>query len=502
MVKLLIHFLLLENIEIVLAECINIAQKDHILALNSLVGIRVDLLAFPQRRSHMFNILLHGLTHVSLLLVQVCLADLVFIGLLEHVDSMQALDALLQLLVVIQVIIEHLVDLVLELLFVVILLTNLLNRLLHLLLHALALKSHVPDDQAQVLIDDEEVLRLSVHLGLLLLQALDDLHARPDSALKLLDLVVKHKLELLELLRLLAILVNLVLLVLDCLLPLLQLVLHALDVRLLELSLGDLGVQVRILLLNLLLQVISLLLVVAILVADQGQLTLLLHALVDLHSQFGLVFLLDRLDILPSLILDLLSVLLMVLHHLFYLLRQRLLLRFEVFALEHLVTAQLFHEALVSQISLAHEVLKLVQVVLLLLLELLVAVHIRLALLLLVTRLCFEHFTVSLHLMVDFLFVAPLHITGVLFNFLHSLSTFRLFFLHLAAKVLSLLFILEHESRLAFLPVSLLSLDRFLQVSNLLLQLISLLFLDQDLMGWVRQLSLVVRCTTLDLEYS
>ena len=183
MVKLLIHFLLLENIEIVLAECINIAQKDHILALNPLVGIRVDLLAFPQRRSHMFNILLHGLTHVSLLLVQVCLADLVFIGLLEHVDSMQALDAFLQLLVVIQVIIEHLVDLVLELLFVVILLTNLLNRLLHLLLHALSLKSHVPDDQAQVLIDDEEVLRLSVHLSLLLLQALDNLHARPNHSI-------------------------------------------------------------------------------------------------------------------------------------------------------------------------------------------------------------------------------------------------------------------------------------------------------------------------------
>ena len=147
--------------------------------------------------------------------------------------------------------------------------------------------------------------------------------------------------------RLLAILVNLVLLVLDCLLSFFELVLHALDVRLLEFGLRDLGIEILVLLLDLLLKVVSLLLVVAVLVADQGQLTLLLHAFVDLHSQFSLVFLFDRLDILPSLVLDLLSVLLVILHHLLNLLRQRLLLRVEVLVFEHLVTAQFLHQALV-----------------------------------------------------------------------------------------------------------------------------------------------------------
>ena len=88
------------------------------------------------------------------------------------------------------------------------------------MLHALTLESHVPHNEFQVFIDDEEVLRFSVHFGLLLLQTLNNFHTRPNPTLELFDLVVKHKLELLELLRLLAILVNFVLLILDSFLPL------------------------------------------------------------------------------------------------------------------------------------------------------------------------------------------------------------------------------------------------------------------------------------------
>ena len=135
--------------------------------------------------------------------------------------------------------------------------------------------------------------------------------------------------------------------------------------RLLELGLGDLGIEILVLLLDLLLQVVSLLLIVAILIADEGQLTLLLHAFVDLHSQFSLVFLFDCLDVLPSLVFDLLSVLLVILDHPLDLLRQRLFLSVEVFVFKHLVSTQFLHQALVRQISLTHEVLKLMQVLLL-----------------------------------------------------------------------------------------------------------------------------------------
>ena len=51
--------------------------------------------------------------------MQISLANLVIFDLLEHVDAMQALDASLQLVVVIQMIVEDLVDLILELTLVV-----------------------------------------------------------------------------------------------------------------------------------------------------------------------------------------------------------------------------------------------------------------------------------------------------------------------------------------------------------------------------------------------
>ena len=158
MVKLLVHLFLLSNVDVVLAESVDVAEKEHILALDALVGVSVDLLALAERRPHMLDVLLHRLPHIRLLLVQISLANLVRVGLFEHVDAMQALDSLLELLVVVQVIVEHLVHLVLKLLLFIILLLDFLNRLLHLLLHALALESHIPHDQTQVFVDDEEVL--------------------------------------------------------------------------------------------------------------------------------------------------------------------------------------------------------------------------------------------------------------------------------------------------------------------------------------------------------
>lgn len=141
----------------------------------------MDLFALLEGVTHMFNVFLHRAAHTSVLLVEVCLNDLILIGLLEHIDPMQAFDPLLELLVVVQVVIEHLINLVLELLLVLLLLADLRDSLRFLLLHTFALQLHVLDDETQVLIDYEKVLRLVVHLGFLLLQSLDDLHPRPNA---------------------------------------------------------------------------------------------------------------------------------------------------------------------------------------------------------------------------------------------------------------------------------------------------------------------------------
>lgn len=197
----------------------------------------------------------------------------------------------------------------------------------------------------------------------------------------------------------------------------------------------------------------------AVLVANQGQFTSLLHAFINFHRQFSLVFLLDGLNVLPSLILDLLSILLMILHHLLDLMGQGLLLSLQLLKLKRLVSAQLIHETLMGQVGLTHQVLELVQIMLFLLLELLIPILVGLTLLLLVTSLRFKHLPVRLHLVIDFLFVAPFHVTSLLLNLVHSLTTFCLLFFHFAPQIFSLLLILEHQGSLAFLPIPVLSLD-------------------------------------------
>ena len=79
---------------------------------------------------------------------------------------------------------------------------------------------------------------------------------------------------------------------------------------------GDLGVQVLILLLLDLVFLFFLLLFIAILIPNQSQFTLLLHAFVDLLGQFLLVFLFDAFNLLPCLVFDALTLLFVALNHL------------------------------------------------------------------------------------------------------------------------------------------------------------------------------------------
>ena len=115
LVQLHVQLFLQQDVDLILTKCVDVAEKDDVLALDALVGVSVDLLALLERLSHVLNIPLHRLTHSSLVFVQISLTNLVIFGLLEHVYAMQALNTSLQLVVVIQMIVENFVDSILEL---------------------------------------------------------------------------------------------------------------------------------------------------------------------------------------------------------------------------------------------------------------------------------------------------------------------------------------------------------------------------------------------------
>lgn len=176
-----VHLTAERNVDELLAHDVDVAKKAHVLTLDPRVVVQMRTLALFERLAHMANVLLHGVAHLIVLLVQVCLPDLVLVGLVEHVDSMQSLNPLLELLVVVDVVLQHLVHFVLELLLVLVLFADLGDRCGLLLLHTLTLQLHILDDQKKVAVNDLEMFLLIVHLGLLFLKSLEDLHARSHS---------------------------------------------------------------------------------------------------------------------------------------------------------------------------------------------------------------------------------------------------------------------------------------------------------------------------------
>lgn len=238
---------------------------------------------------------------------------------------------------------------------------------------------------------------------------------------------------------------------------------------LLPIGIGNLSVESRVLVLLDLAQILHLLLLVAELVANQRQLTLLLHSLVDLLGKLVLIVLLNVLNLLPSLVLDALSLLLMALDHLLNLETQGLLLGLELLALQNLIPVDLLHERLVREIGLRHEHLKLLQILLLLVLQVVVAGLVRLTLLFLIGLLLLKQVAMVVHAPGNLFLVVALHFASFLLNFLHLLAAFELLLLHFADEVFLLLFVAGHERGLFLLAVTFFGLDRFDQVADLLL---------------------------------
>ena len=115
-----------------------------------------------------------------------------------------------------------------------------------------------------------------------------------------------------------------------------------------------------------------------------------------------------------------------------------------------------------SQVRLRHEVLKLLQVLLLQSLQLSVPVIVRLAFFLLILSFRIKAVSVSLHLMIDLFLVPSLHIARILLDLVHCLATLKLFLVHLPDQILSLLLVFEHKSGLFLLSVTIFRLDRLL----------------------------------------
>ena len=106
----------------------------------------------------------------------------------------------------------------------------------------------------------------------------------------------------------------------------------------------------------------------------------------------------------------------------------------------------------------------------------------------------------------NLLLVVALHLARLLLNLLHLLAALELLFLHFTDQVFLLLFVAGHKGGLFLLTVTFFGLDRFDQVADLLLQLVSLLLLDEDLSRhhvWqLAFVTLVPRVLVDDLEDS
>lgn len=112
--------------------------------------------------------------------------------------------------------------------------TDVLSLLADLLVHGGLLLVQVLYHLTQSVVHCVEALELLIHILGLILHVLDFLFSGPDLALQLLDLVVKHELELFKFLGTLLELVNLLLFIADETIRLFNLLILGLDVLILD----------------------------------------------------------------------------------------------------------------------------------------------------------------------------------------------------------------------------------------------------------------------------
>jgi len=148
------------------------------------------------------------------------------------------------------------------------------------------------------------VLELLTHFVGLLVQLLDLNFSGSNIALKFLDLVVEDELELFEFLSLLLEVVNSLVLVTDGGLTLLNFALLRVDLLTQRVSLLDKVIKLLLLLMNVLLGLLFLVLCFLVVIGHESELSLAFHTSIDDLGKLLLVLLLDTINVLPSLVLN------------------------------------------------------------------------------------------------------------------------------------------------------------------------------------------------------
>ena len=160
------------------------------------------------------------------------------------------------------------------------------------------------------------MLKLLSHLVCLFIELLDLNFTGSNVTLKFLNLVIEHELELLKLLCFLLQIVDSLILVTDGSFSLLDLTLLRVDLLAKRVSLLNKISEFLLLLMNIFLRLLLLRLCLLVVVCHQCQLSFALHSCVNDLRQLFLVLLLDAINIFPSLIFNVLPLLLMLGHQL------------------------------------------------------------------------------------------------------------------------------------------------------------------------------------------
>ena len=134
-----------------------------------------------------------------------------------------------------------------------------------------------------------------------------------------------------------------------------------------------------------------------------------------------------------------------------------------------MITLKLLHELFVGKVRLTHEHLELLQGLLLLFFQIIKTLEISLALLLLISFLLFLERLVLLLDAVVFLFIPALHVSRLLLDSLHLVAALQLLVFTLTVQIFLLLSVFKNKGVSLLLPVSLLGLDRFFQIADLVL---------------------------------
>lgn len=299
--------------------------------------------------------------------------------------------------------------------------------------------SQVIDNKCQVLVDSIEVLQFLAHLVRLLVELLNFDFSRPNISLELLDLIIKYELELFKLLSFLLKVDNSLIFVLDGGISLTNFTLLTLNLLLEIVGILEELVEFLRELFDTFLLTVSLIFLILEVIVNKREITLGLHTLIDDLGEFLFILVFEDIDFVPSVTLDLFSLLFVLLHHHFNLLFQPIGLISLPVQLDPLILLQLLDDLLVMQTELIESLLELSGVLIFLGLEFIESLKICVHLFSIVLSSSIHFHTMGLLHLVDLVFVHSLHVLLGLQQLFVSVVILNLFVFDFRSKLADLL---------------------------------------------------------------